>query len=1266
MRRTIVFPIFFLLVLLFSCGKEDETPLPEAPEGTEWKSSVVNSDEIGGQDLKVFSAFQKSSPVEKNSFQTIVSQKGIQVIFLLDNNNNIRGLTSTKKQGESLEIVPFDAKSTVDALFLLTPGLSSSNKDETEELFSRLSTIASYSKCVSTMRSLLSSKTLSDARKNTQFDSLFSQSIKEYYDLYIDNSSQKKSIESGSGISITKTSDNKVRIENDGMRFVDVWRVYIYDDGDIGYSKIFNGMKGKTSTSWGALSKAIGPPTIEIDNMYSPRSQTTQTTYWVLGVGIAPYSERPPYYIDVTNYMTDIKSVVFYFGFNLLDVLVGGTLEFIGDPNVLAPLWSAYKGLKEVEDFQSAESLGEKAAAYIKLIKVTFNTILSNEQLCNLLKISSQTARDLITVLQLGDIVLGIVDAGFYLYEMTNYPQYAKFEIGTNPDPPILTSPSDGSQNQSTTVTLSWERNLQQTPTSYMVEVAANSSFSNPIFQANVGLNINQEISGLANSQDCFWRVHCVNNNGWSDWSEVWSFTTGSGISPPTITTNEITEFTQTSAIVGGSISSSGGSTIIDKGVFWGTSPNPETTGLKRSMGDGEASFSGSLTGLTPNTRYYVNAYATNSEGTSLGGQVSFTTVVAGNPPEALFVANPTMIEVGGGSVNFYDQSTNNPTSWSWDFGDGGTSTSQNPSYQYNVTGTFTVSLTVSNIHGQDTYTRSDYITAGEAPEVEFTSSETTVNLGESIQFTDESTNNPTSWRWDFGDGEFSTQQNPTYTYSNPGTYTVILIAMNDFGSNHETKTDYITVEPVGIAPVAEFSGSPRTISEREGVVFYDQSTNNPTYWLWDFGDGSTVEAINVTHVYQNPGVYTVTLTVSNDYGTDSETKVDYITVEPEGYPPEADFTVSDQTITEGQTVQFTDQSTNNPASWSWNFGDGGTSTESDPSHQYNTPGTYTVTLTATNAHGSDSETKVDYITVDPEGYPPVAEFTASETTITEGETVVFTDQSTNSPTSWSWDFGDGGTSTQQNPSHPYDTPGTYTVTLTATNAHGSDSEIKSGYITVDEDSGGETGTVTDIDGNVYTTVRIGDQWWMAENLIVTRYSDGTPLVDGTGVGDIRYDYTTRYYFSYNDNESYVPIYGRLYTWAATMNGAASSDENPSGVQGVCPSGWHVPSRAEWNELLDYLGGTDIAGGKLKEEGTSHWEAPNEGATNESGFTGLPGSYRAYTGYFPAIGRSGVIWTSWESSSDRAQNFGLNYDFIGVIGGYGMKEMGISVRCVQD
>ena len=168
--------------------------------------------------------------------------------------------------------------------------------------------------------------------------------------------------------------------------------------------------------------------------------------------------------------------------------------------------------------------------------------------------------------------------------------------------------------------------------------------------------------------------------------------------------------------------------------------------------------------------------------------------------------------------------------------------------------------------------------------------------------------------------------------------------------------------------------------------------------------------------------------------------------------PPVAAFSADQTLIQEGQTVYFTDQSSNDPTGWAWNFGDDpGTTVHSSaqsPSHTYSTAGTYTVILAVANDAGDDALVKTNYITV----YALVeAAFTANSTNINEGESVQFTDQSTGVPTGWSWDFGDGTISTQQNPTHTYYSAGVYNVSLTANNSSSSDTESKSNYITVNE-----------------------------------------------------------------------------------------------------------------------------------------------------------------------------------------------------------------------
>lgn len=207
--------------------------------------------------------------------------------------------------------------------------------------------------------------------------------------------------------------------------------------------------------------------------------------------------------------------------------------------------------------------------------------------------------------------------------------------------------------------------------------------------------------------------------------------------------------------------------------------------------------------------------------------------------------------------------------------------------------------------------------------------------------------------------------------------------------------------------------------------------------------------------------------------------------------------------------------------------------------------------------------------------------------------------------------------------------------------------------------------TVTDIQGNIYKVVKIGNQTWMAENL---RY---LPSVSGSESGSK----TVPYYYVYGYNGTDVneakatnnyTTYGVLYNWPAAMNGAASSQASPSGVQGVCPTGWHLPSMAELSELETYLGGYTVAGGKLKEVGLSHWIAPNEGATDEVGFKALPGGYRFPNSVFSVLGEWGYLWSTSEVDTEIASGRQINNASGEFFGYVYYKDWGFSVRCVKN
>jgi PKD repeat protein len=243
--------------------------------------------------------------------------------------------------------------------------------------------------------------------------------------------------------------------------------------------------------------------------------------------------------------------------------------------------------------------------------------------------------------------------------------------------------------------------------------------------------------------------------------------------------------------------------------------------------------------------------------------------------------------------------------------------------------------------------------------------------------------------------------------------------------------------------PVAAFSATPLTGEAPLAVSFTDESTD-ATSWSWNFGDTNTSTDQNPSHVYGEPGTYTVALTATNSNGSDTETKTDYITVVvPE---PVAAFSGTPTSGDAPLMVSFTDASTD-ATSWSWDFGDSGTSSDQNPSHEYAEPGSYTVALTVTNATGSDTETKANYITVS--ALQAVAQFEGSPTESNyDTLTVFFTNLSENAD-DFSWDFGDENTSIEISPSHQYMEPGVYTVSLVASNDYNSDTETKDGYIIV-------------------------------------------------------------------------------------------------------------------------------------------------------------------------------------------------------------------------
>jgi PKD repeat protein len=445
-------------------------------------------------------------------------------------------------------------------------------------------------------------------------------------------------------------------------------------------------------------------------------------------------------------------------------------------------------------------------------------------------------------------------------------------------------------------------------------------------------------------------------------------------------------------------------------------------------------------------------------------------------------------------------------------------------------------------------------------PVAAFTGTPTSGQYPLVVDFTDLSTETPTSWSWTFGDGGTSTAQNPSHTYTAAGNYTVTLTATNAFGSDGETKTGYITVTAPA-APTADFAGTPTSGTYPLDVAFNDLSTGNPTGWSWTFGDGGTSTAQNPSHTYAAVGTYTVSLTASSPYGSDSTTKTGYITVTEPGVTTfvtadgETSVTgtvsgsyLNTKTSDNSNEVITEVQYTGHPRKtysylehrWNFNLPAGGDATfhlEASRSNNadgdnmvftYSTDGAIWTNLATVSSATEQSFTVplgvlsgnvivrvvdtdrnwgnlsfdavyVDFMAFemgDVQPVAPTADFTGTPTSGEYPLAVQFSDASSGDPTGWNWTFGDGGTANVQNPSHTYTTAGTYTVSLTASNAQGSDTATKTGFITVTEPgTGGSTMHVQDM---VVGRVKSGPNY--LGTCLVTILDDAGQPVSGASV----------------------------------------------------------------------------------------------------------------------------------------------------------------------
>ncbi len=450
---------------------------------------------------------------------------------------------------------------------------------------------------------------------------------------------------------------------------------------------------------------------------------------------------------------------------------------------------------------------------------------------------------------------------------------------------------------------------------------------------------------------------------------------------------------------------------------------------------------------LTGKVLGHWNVVVRNTDGKS--GTLASGFEITPPPPVPDFSAEPTY-GTAPLTVHFKDLSTNGPTVWAWNFGDGTTSVGQddqkNPVHTYQEPGIYNVLLQVSNKGGTSQIMKQSYIRVVSTPIANFTAEPVSGPAPLLVRFTDTSSGNIGKWLWTFGDGGYSMQQNPYNLYKKAGTYTVKLTVYNEAGSDTVTKTDIITVTSI---PVAGFAANRTVGTSPLTVQFTDLSEGAPTSWFWRFGDGWNSSEQNPVHVFSSPGAYSVQLDVANTAGNSTETKAGYITV-GETMMADFDYQPSNPDNTAPLTVAFTDRSLGNPVMWTWRFGDGYVVNQQHPIHNFPAPGIYNVTLSVTGFSGSDSMTKTLVVKS-----PLRAEFYAEPMTGSAPLTVVLTDTSVGQPVEREWWIFKGTDVTllrpgEQKQVYTFNEPGLYTVKLEVQDAFGSASDLeKVDYITV-------------------------------------------------------------------------------------------------------------------------------------------------------------------------------------------------------------------------
>ncbi len=507
---------------------------------------------------------------------------------------------------------------------------------------------------------------------------------------------------------------------------------------------------------------------------------------------------------------------------------------------------------------------------------------------------------------------------------------------------------------------------------------------------------------------------------------------------------------------------------------------------------------------------YTVTLNVTDNDGHT--GSASETLMVEGPPPTAAFTSNMTYAKAsfnGGGSTDPDGTITN----YAWEFGDGVTGAGVTTQHSYTTSGTYTVTLTVTDNDGHTaTITHDVSATVAPPPTAAFTSSATYLKASFDGTSSGDVDGTITGYAWDFGDSTNGTGATPQHTYATGGTYTVGLTVTDDDGHT-ATVTHDVTVTTAP-PPTAAFTSNMTYLKGSFDGTGSTDVDGTITSYAWNFGDSATDTGATPQHTYATGGTYTVVLTVTDNEGHTATVTHDVTaTVAP---PPTAAFTSSSTYRTASFDANGSGDVDGTIAGYAWDFGDSTSGSGATPQHTYATAGTYTVALTVTDNEGHTGAITHDVTVADPP--PPTAAFTSTSTYLKASFDSNGSGDVDGTITGYAWNFGDGATGTGPTPQHTYATAGTYTVTLTVT------------------DNDGHTGVVTHDVTVVNAPPPTASFTSSATNL--------TASFDGTGSGDV--DGTiTGYAWNFGDGATGTgPTPQRIYATGGTYTVTLTVTDN--------------------------------------------------------------------------------------------------------------------------